>query len=163
MAPAPRDLGHSCETQRRLKADALLDRRQPASIEGRRAMNATTDAKAATPKAATPKAATPKARTPTMFQSWRSNGWTVVSVSGDLDAIGVRELERQFASAAANGVFVAVELSRATVLDAALDDVLAAMEQLLTAFGGRLTVLGRRASTVQITPALSESGGSRSS
>jgi anti-anti-sigma regulatory factor len=158
MAPAPRDLGHSCETQRRLKADALLDRRQPASIEGRRAMNATTDAKAATPKAATP-----KARTPTMFQSWRSNGWTVVSVSGDLDAIGVRELERQFASAAANGVFVAVELSRATVLDAALDDVLAAMEQLLTAFGGRLTVLGRRASTVQITPALSESGGSRSS
>jgi anti-anti-sigma regulatory factor len=83
------------------------------------------------------------ARTPTVFHVWRWNGWTVLTVAGDLDSIGIQELERQFASAAGNGVFVAVDLSHATVLDESFDDVLTGMDRLLRAFGGRLTVLGR--------------------
>lgn len=102
-------------------------------------------------------------RTPTVFHVWRWNGWTVLTVSGDLDDVGIQELERQFASAAGNGVLVAVDMSHATVLDDSFDDVLAGMDRLLRAFGGRLTVLGRRARVVDLTRARSRSGASLSS
>lgn len=105
----------------------------------------------------------PTARTPTVFHLWRWNSWTVLTVSGDLDDVGVQELEREFASAASNGVFLAVDLSHATVVDDALDDVLAGMDRLLRAFGGRLAVLGRRARVVDLTRARSRSGVSLSS
>ena len=103
------------------------------------------------------------ARKPTIFHVWRWNSWTVLTVSGDLDGLGIQELERQFASAASNGVFVAVDLSRATVLDESLDDVLNGMDRLLRAFGGRLTVLGKSARVVQLTRARSRSDASLSS
>lgn len=103
------------------------------------------------------------ARTPTVFHVWRWNSWTVLTVSGDLDDVGVQELERQFAAAAAYGVFLAIDLSHATVVGDSLDDVLSGMDRLLRAFGGRLTVLGRRARVVDLTRARSRSGVSLSS
>lgn len=93
------------------------------------------------------------ARTPTIFDEWRWNSWTVLTVSGDLDDVGIQELERQFALAAANGVFVAVDLSHATAVGESLDDVLSGMDRLLRAFGGRLSVLGRRARVIDLTHA----------
>lgn len=98
------------------------------------------------------------ARAPTIFHEWRWNSWTVLTVSGDLDDVGIRELERQFALAAANGVFVALDLSHATSVGDSLDDVLSGMDRLLRAFGGRLTVLGRRPRVVDLTRARSRSG-----
>ena len=92
-------------------------------------------------------------RTPPVFDEWRWNSWTVLTVSGELDDEGIQELERQFASAAANGAFVAIDLSHATADGDSLDDVLSGMDRLLRAFGGRLSVLGRRARVIDLTHA----------
>ncbi len=89
---------------------------------------------------------TPRRRDPTTFHNWHCDGWTVLSVSGELDDPAVCELERQFTSAVTGGIRIAVDLTHATVVGNSrvpLDDVLTGMDRLLRAFGGRLAVLGR--------------------
>jgi hypothetical protein len=85
------------------------------------------------------------ARTATVFRIRRQRNWTVLTVFGDLDEVGTRGLERQFALAVVWGAFVAVDLSHATVLGESLSDVLTGMDRLLRAFGGRLMILGQSA------------------
>lgn len=81
------------------------------------------------------------AATTSSIRVWRCAGSSMVSVSGVLDAAGIQELERQFASTVASGVLIGVQLSRTTVANDSLREVLAGMDRLLRAFGGRLVVL----------------------
>jgi hypothetical protein len=84
------------------------------------------------------------ATTPACFDTRPCNGWILLSVAGDLDELGVQELERQFARVVTESVFIAVEMSGVVAAADSLDVVLSAMDRLLRAFGGRFVVLGRR-------------------
>jgi anti-anti-sigma regulatory factor len=82
--------------------------------------------------------------TPACFNTRRCKGWILLSVAGDLDELGVQELERQFARVVTQSLFVAVEMSGVVVADDSLEDVLSGMDRLLRVFGGRFVVLGPR-------------------
>lgn len=78
------------------------------------------------------------------FSRRRADGWTILTATGELDATATAELKHEFDAALADGLFVIVDLSRACFVDDSAKELLVGMDNLLRAFGGRLSTISTR-------------------
>jgi anti-anti-sigma regulatory factor len=78
------------------------------------------------------------------FTRRRCSGWTILSATGVLDSAATPELKTQFEAALADGLFIIVDLSQARLADASVTELLVGMDNLLHAFGGRLSTISAR-------------------
>jgi anti-anti-sigma regulatory factor len=71
----------------------------------------------------------------------RRAGWSVITVTGDVDEACVGVIKHAFDAALPDGRFVIVDISDASIVDGSAHELLDGMEALLRAFNGHLQLI----------------------